>query len=108
MPAVATRRGGMRVAGQLRCVVPAPSPTATVEMADSLLTRREGAIGELTHLLTDAAIAAIERPRLDALLIGAVDTAVDRLNGSLAGSDSWRYRPTPVSGLTDHRSTSST
>jgi type II secretory pathway predicted ATPase ExeA len=36
------------------------SPIATVEMAGYLLTRSEGAIGELAHLLTDAAIAAIE------------------------------------------------
>ncbi|MGW4095031.1 TniB family NTP-binding protein [Nocardia sp. NPDC004750] len=36
------------------------SPIATVEMATYLLTRSEGTIGELTTLLTDAAIAAIE------------------------------------------------
>lgn len=29
-------------------------------MAGYLLTRREGTIGELRHLLTDAAVAAIE------------------------------------------------
>lgn len=37
-----------------------PSPIATEEMARYLLTRSEGTIGELTHLLTDAAVAAIE------------------------------------------------
>lgn len=37
-----------------------PSPIATPEMAEYLLTRSEGTIGELTHLLTDAAVAAIE------------------------------------------------
>ncbi len=37
-----------------------PSVIATVEMAGYLLTRSEGTIGELAHLLTDAAIAAIE------------------------------------------------
>jgi hypothetical protein len=37
-----------------------PSPIATAEMAGYLLTRSEGTIGELAHLLTDAAIAAIE------------------------------------------------
>ncbi|MEU6012003.1 TniB family NTP-binding protein [Streptomyces sp. NPDC047453] len=37
-----------------------PSPIATTEMADYLLTRSEGTIGELAHLLTDAAVAAIE------------------------------------------------
>lgn len=37
-----------------------PSPIATEEMATYLLTRCEGTIGELTALLTDAAIAAIE------------------------------------------------
>lgn len=37
-----------------------PSPIATPEMATYLLTRSEGTIGELTHLLTDAAVAAIE------------------------------------------------
>ncbi len=37
-----------------------PSPIATTEMAGYLLTRSEGTIGELTHLLTDAAVAAIE------------------------------------------------
>lgn len=37
-----------------------PSPIATVEMAGYLLTRSEGTIGELAHLLTDAAVAAIE------------------------------------------------
>jgi type II secretory pathway predicted ATPase ExeA len=36
-----------------------PSPIATEEMARYLLTRSEGTIGELTRLLTDAAIAAI-------------------------------------------------
>jgi Bacterial TniB protein len=37
-----------------------PSPIATAEMASYLLTRSEGTIGELAHLLTDAAVAAIE------------------------------------------------
>jgi hypothetical protein len=37
-----------------------PSPIASTEMATYLLTRSEGTIGELTHLLTDAAVAAIE------------------------------------------------
>ncbi|MGB8199494.1 MAG: TniB family NTP-binding protein [Pseudonocardiaceae bacterium] len=37
-----------------------PSAIATPEMADYLLTRSEGTIGELTSLLTDAAVAAIE------------------------------------------------
>jgi type II secretory pathway predicted ATPase ExeA len=37
-----------------------PSPIATTEMAGYLLTRSEGTIGELAHLLTDAAVAAIE------------------------------------------------
>ncbi len=37
-----------------------PSPIATEEMAAYLLARSEGTIGELAHLLTDAAIAAIE------------------------------------------------
>ena len=37
-----------------------PSPIATTEMAGYLLTRSEGTIGELTHLLTDAAVAAVE------------------------------------------------
>ena len=37
-----------------------PSAIATPDMAEYLLTRSEGTIGELTHLLTDAAIAAIE------------------------------------------------
>ncbi|MFQ6331497.1 TniB family NTP-binding protein (plasmid) [Nocardia sp. CWNU-33] len=37
-----------------------PSPIATEDMAAYLLTRSEGTIGELTALLTDAAIAAIE------------------------------------------------
>jgi type II secretory pathway predicted ATPase ExeA len=36
------------------------SSIATVEMARYLLTRSEGTIGEVTHLLTDAALAAIE------------------------------------------------
>ncbi|WP_133805709.1 TniB family NTP-binding protein [Kribbella caucasensis] len=36
------------------------SPIATSEMAGYLLTRSEGTIGELAHLLTDAAVAAIE------------------------------------------------
>jgi hypothetical protein len=36
------------------------SPIAIPEMASYLLTRCEGTIGELAHLLTDAAIAAIE------------------------------------------------
>lgn len=37
-----------------------PSHIAATEMAGYLLTRSEGTIGELTHLLTDAALAAIE------------------------------------------------
>jgi hypothetical protein len=37
-----------------------PSPIATTEMAGYLLTRSEGTIGELAHLLTGAAVAAIE------------------------------------------------
>jgi hypothetical protein len=37
-----------------------PSPIASAEMAGYLLTRSEGTIGELAHLLTDAAVAAIE------------------------------------------------
>lgn len=37
-----------------------PSPIATAEMATYLLTRSEGTIGELTALLTGAAVAAIE------------------------------------------------
>lgn len=37
-----------------------PSPIATPEMTTYLLTRCEGTIGELTQLLTDAAVAAIE------------------------------------------------
>lgn len=37
-----------------------PSPIATEEMASYLLTRCEGTIGELTALLSEAAIAAIE------------------------------------------------
>jgi type II secretory pathway predicted ATPase ExeA len=36
------------------------SSIATEDMARYLLTRSEGTIGELTHLLTDAAVAAIE------------------------------------------------
>lgn len=36
------------------------STIATEDMARYLLTRSEGTIGELTHLLTDAAVAAIE------------------------------------------------
>ncbi len=36
------------------------SAIATEDMARYLLTRSEGTIGELTHLLTDAAVAAIE------------------------------------------------
>ncbi len=40
----------------LRC----RSTIATEEMARYLLTRSEGTIGELTHLLVDAAVAAIE------------------------------------------------
>jgi hypothetical protein len=36
-----------------------PSPIATPEMAEYLLTRSEGTIGELTALLTSAAAAAI-------------------------------------------------
>lgn len=37
-----------------------PSPIATEDMTRYLLARSEGTIGELTHLLTDAAVAAIE------------------------------------------------
>jgi hypothetical protein len=37
-----------------------PSLIATTEMAGYLLTRSEGTIGELTSLLADAAVAAIE------------------------------------------------
>ncbi|MFC7331350.1 TniB family NTP-binding protein [Marinactinospora rubrisoli] len=37
-----------------------PSPIASAEMAGYLLTRSEGTIGELAHLLTDAAVAAID------------------------------------------------
>lgn len=37
-----------------------PSPIAAVEMAEYLLARREGTIGELAALFTDAAVAAIE------------------------------------------------
>ena len=37
-----------------------PSRIATPEMASYLLTRSEGTIGELAHLLTDAAAEAIE------------------------------------------------
>jgi hypothetical protein len=37
-----------------------PSPIATMEMAEYLLTRSEGTIGELAALLTEAAAAAIE------------------------------------------------
>jgi Bacterial TniB protein len=37
-----------------------PSPIADPEMASYLLTRSEGTIGELAHLLTDTAVAAIE------------------------------------------------
>jgi hypothetical protein len=37
-----------------------PSRIATAEMAAYLLTRSEGTIGELAHLLTDAAVAAVE------------------------------------------------
>lgn len=37
-----------------------PSPIGTEDMARYLLTRSEGTIGELTHLLTDAAVAAID------------------------------------------------
>ena len=37
-----------------------PSPIATPQMARYLLTRCEGTIGELAHLLTDAAVAGIE------------------------------------------------
>lgn len=36
-----------------------PSPITTPEMVGYLLTRSEGTIGELAHLLTDAALAAI-------------------------------------------------
>ncbi|MGV9309479.1 TniB family NTP-binding protein [Nonomuraea sp. NPDC004354] len=36
-----------------------PSPIATPEMAEHLITRSEGTIGELTALLTSAAAAAI-------------------------------------------------
>jgi hypothetical protein len=37
-----------------------PSPIATTEMASYVLARCEGTIGELTSLLTDAAVAAID------------------------------------------------
>jgi hypothetical protein len=37
-----------------------PSPIATPDMARYLLTRSEGAIGELAHLLSTAAVAAVE------------------------------------------------
>jgi hypothetical protein len=37
-----------------------PSQIATMEMAEYLLTRSEGTIGELAALLTEAAVAAIE------------------------------------------------
>lgn len=37
-----------------------PSPITSAEMTGYLLTRSEGTIGELAHLLTDAAVAAIE------------------------------------------------
>ena len=37
-----------------------PSPIATLDMARYLLTRSEGTIGELAHLLMAAAIAAVE------------------------------------------------
>jgi hypothetical protein len=37
-----------------------PSPIATEEMMQYLLTRSEGTIGELARLLTDAAVAAID------------------------------------------------
>ncbi|MGG7655408.1 TniB family NTP-binding protein [Kocuria rosea] len=37
-----------------------PSPIATPEMTRYLLTRSEGTIGELAHLLTDAAVAGIQ------------------------------------------------
>lgn len=37
-----------------------PSLIGTAEMAGYLLTRSEGTIGELAHLLTDSAVAAIE------------------------------------------------
>lgn len=37
-----------------------PSTIATEDMARYLVSRSEGTIGELTHLLTDAAVAAIE------------------------------------------------
>ena len=49
-------------AGQLRRVVPAAPALGDryPEMAAYLLTRSEGTIGELTTLLTDAAIAAID------------------------------------------------
>jgi hypothetical protein len=40
-----------------------PSHIATIEMAEYLLTRSEGTIGELTALLTEAAVAAIESGR---------------------------------------------
>ncbi|MFI6056130.1 TniB family NTP-binding protein [Streptomyces violascens] len=36
------------------------SPIASTEMASYLLTRSEGTIGELAHLLTDASVVAIE------------------------------------------------
>lgn len=37
-----------------------PSPIATLDMARYLLTRSEGTIGELAHLLMAAAIVAVE------------------------------------------------
>jgi hypothetical protein len=37
-----------------------PSPIATLDMARYLLTRSEGTIGELAHLLMAAAVAAVE------------------------------------------------
>ncbi len=37
-----------------------PSPIATLDMARYLLTRSEGTIGELAHLLVAAAVAAVE------------------------------------------------
>ncbi|GHL43990.1 hypothetical protein ECZU28_39850 [Escherichia coli] len=49
-------------AGQLRRFAPAAPafPSATLDMARYLLTRSEGTIGELAHLLMAAAIVAVE------------------------------------------------
>ncbi len=58
--------GGQRrlllTAGQLRGFAPAAatSSIATLDMARYLLTRSEGTIGELAHLLMAAAVAAVE------------------------------------------------